>query len=76
MYRNTGLLRATVLEGEFAWPWTLLFINIYIMNEEKDKITLTIEVSPECARFIQNQSEFQGVSEGRIVEELVRAFVG
>lgn len=46
------------------------------MNEEKDKITLTIEVSPECARFIQNQSEFQGVSEGHIVEELVRAFVG
>ena len=45
------------------------------MNEETNKITLTIDVSPECAKFIQNQSEFQGVSEGRIVEELVRVFI-
>ena len=52
----------------------LSFFN-YIMKEESNKITLTISVSPECAKFIQNQSEFQGVSEGRIVEELVSAFV-
>lgn len=45
------------------------------MNEETNKETIIIDVSPECARFIRTQSVFQGVSEGRIVEELVRAFI-
>lgn len=40
-----------------------------------NKETLEIEVSQDCAYFLKKQAEFQGVSTGRIVEELVKSFV-
>lgn len=39
------------------------------------KETIEIEVSQDCAYFLKKQAEFQGVSIGTIVEELVKSFV-
>lgn len=43
--------------------------------EANIKIPILIEIEQKYVDFLQKQSSFQGVSEGRIVEELINSFL-